>query len=86
MIAVAPTLLIKRYPAAARQGETMTSQKIAGFLGTIVALIVLAAAFYYVPPGAKNAPPPQAAPTEQPAAVPAPAPPPGPVVKDIPQQ
>jgi hypothetical protein len=63
----------------------MTSQKIAGFLGTVIAAIALAAAFYYVPPGAKIAPAPQAAPVEQQAA-PAPAAPPGPVVKDIPQQ
>jgi hypothetical protein len=60
----------------------MTSQKIAGFLGTIVAIIVLAVAFYYVPPGAKSVPAKQAAPAEQqPAAAP-----PGPVVRDIPQQ
>jgi hypothetical protein len=63
----------------------MTSQKIAGFLGTIVALVVLAAAFYYVPPGAKIAPAPQATPAEQQPAA-APAAPPGPVVRDIPQQ
>jgi hypothetical protein len=63
----------------------MTSQKIAGFLGTIVAIIVLAAAFYYVPPGAKNVPARQA--EQQPAEAPAaPAAPPGPVVRDIPQQ
>jgi len=51
----------------------MTSQKIAGFLGTIVAIIVLAAAFYYVPPGAKSVPAKQAGPAEQqPAATAAP--------------
>jgi hypothetical protein len=63
----------------------MSSQKLAGFLGTIVAIAVLAAAFYYVPPGGKNAPATQAAPAEQ---QPAPAPPaaPGPVVRDVPQQ
>ncbi|HVX76094.1 MAG TPA: hypothetical protein VHB49_08200 [Bradyrhizobium sp.] len=63
----------------------MSSQKIAGFLGTIVALAVLAAAFYYVPPGARNAPATQATPAEQQPAPPTP-PPPGPVVRDIPQQ
>jgi hypothetical protein len=66
----------------------MTSQKIAGFLGTIVAIIVLAAAFYYVPPGARNVPAKQATPAEQQPAAAAPAAPapPGPVVRDVPQQ
>jgi hypothetical protein len=66
----------------------MTSQKIAGFLGTVVALVVLAAAFYYVPPGGKDMPAKQAAPEgQQPAVAPsAPPTPPGPVVRDIPQQ
>jgi hypothetical protein len=66
----------------------MNSQKIAGFLGTIVALAALAAAFYYVPPGGKNAPAKQAEPAESQPAAANPMPPakPGPVIRDIPQQ
>jgi hypothetical protein len=61
----------------------MSSEKIGGILGAIVALAVLAAAFVYVPPGAK-APAKQVA---EPPPAPAPAAPAvrGPVVREVPQ-
>ncbi|WP_213769979.1 hypothetical protein [Bradyrhizobium sp. dw_78] len=65
----------------------MASEKIAAVLGTIVALVVLAAAFIYVPPGSSNAPARPAEPVTAPAAPVNAAPAtPGPVVKDVPQQ
>jgi len=62
----------------------MSSEKIGGILGAIVALAVLAAAFVYVPPGSRNAPAKQAA---EPPQTPAPAAPVvrGPVVREVPQ-
>jgi hypothetical protein len=65
----------------------MRSQSIAGFLGAVVAAVVLAAAFYYVPVGPLAKPskvvvPVQAAPS--PDAVPATPAARGPVVKDVP--
>jgi hypothetical protein len=64
----------------------MNSEKIAGILGAIVALAVLAAAFFYVPPGGHNAPA-TVAPKAPEAPVNAPPPPPkGPVIRDVPQQ
>ena len=65
----------------------MSSENIAGILGTIVALAVLAAAFVYVPPGSDKMPakqtvePPKIPDTS---ATPAPAGR-GPVVREIPQ-
>ncbi|SDT61381.1 hypothetical protein [Bradyrhizobium canariense] len=62
----------------------MNSQKVAGILGAIVALAVLAAAFIYVPPGGRNAPAAVAPKAEAPVnAAPAPK---GPVIRDVPQQ
>lgn len=63
----------------------MDSERLAGILGAIVAIVVLAAAFVYVPVSQLGKP--EKAKVEAPAQ-PAPAPPPvrGPVVRDVPQQ
>jgi hypothetical protein len=66
------------------QGDKMNSEKIAGILGAIVALAVLAAAFVYVPPGSSNAPAKQAAQPPQAPANPEPVVR-GPVVREVPQ-
>ncbi|WGR91487.1 MULTISPECIES: hypothetical protein [unclassified Bradyrhizobium] len=66
----------------------MNSQSAAGFLGALVAAIVLAAAFIYGPsPSQIHNPAPPAAAQQQaaPAAEPAPAPTPrGPVIREVP--
>lgn len=69
----------------------MTTQSFAGFLGAVVAAIVLAAAFYYVPVGPFAKPAKVAAPVQVQAVPPAPADATpaapaarGPVVKDVP--
>jgi hypothetical protein len=64
----------------------MTSQSLAGFLGAIVAIVVLGAAVYYGPIGQFGKPP-KPAPVAQPAAQPAaPAAPVsrGPVIREVP--
>jgi hypothetical protein len=65
----------------------MNSEKIAGILGAIVALAVLAAAFIYVPPGSNKMPAKQT--VESPKIPDTPASPVpagrGPVVRDVPQ-
>lgn len=63
----------------------MTSQSWAGLLGTIVAVVALAAAVYYGPIGQFGKPPPKPAPAAQPAEqVPAAPAPRGPVLRDVP--
>ncbi|MBR0798129.1 hypothetical protein JQ615_22315 [Bradyrhizobium jicamae] len=64
----------------------MNSQSTAGFLGTLVAAVVLAAAFIYGPsPSQIRNPQPAAARQPAPVAVPAPAPTPrGPVIREVP--
>ena len=63
----------------------MDSERIAGILGAIVAIVVLAAAFVYVPVSQLGKPD---KPKVEQAAQPAPAAPPvrGPVVREVPQQ
>ncbi|MFB9264339.1 hypothetical protein ACFFWD_14345 [Bradyrhizobium erythrophlei] len=66
----------------------MTSQSVAGFLGALVAAIVLAAAFIYGPSPSQIAKPTQSTAVQQPAAVAQPAPPApaprGPVIREVP--
>jgi hypothetical protein len=64
----------------------MTSQSLAGLLGTIVAIVVLGAAVYYGPIGQFGKPPkpaPVAEPADQSAAPAAPVPR-GPVIREVP--
>jgi hypothetical protein len=61
----------------------MNSQKVAGILGTIIALLVMAGIVIYGPKPGKDVPKP-AATTEAPKAPVAPAPR-GPVVREVPQ-
>jgi hypothetical protein len=68
----------------ATRGTKMNSEKIAGILGAIVALAVLAAAFVYVPPGSSNAPSKQAVAPPQAPANPEPIVR-GPVIREVPQ-
>ncbi|KWV60547.1 hypothetical protein AS156_27910 [Bradyrhizobium macuxiense] len=65
----------------------MNSRSMAGFLGAVVAAIVLAAAFIYGPSPSQlhNPAPPAAQQQAAPAAEPAPAPTPrGPVIREVP--
>ncbi|HEX2631425.1 MAG TPA: hypothetical protein VHM22_01295 [Bradyrhizobium sp.] len=62
----------------------MNSEKLAGILGTIVAIVALAAAIGYGPLGQSGKAQKPAQKVEQPATAPAPAPR-GPVVREVPQ-
>jgi len=62
----------------------MNSEKLAGILGTIVAIVALAAAIGYGPLGQSGKTQKPAQKVEQPATAPAPAPR-GPVVREVPQ-
>ncbi|HSU55912.1 MAG TPA: hypothetical protein VLT36_17785 [Candidatus Dormibacteraeota bacterium] len=62
----------------------MNSERLAGILGTIVAIVALAAAIGYGPLGQSGKAQKPAQKVEQPATAPAPAPR-GPVVREVPQ-